>query len=741
MSQALKIIQFDTDEKNENKTRVRSKKIFNSVVKPLNYAATITAVLGVISLVLEIKLFFQFSYELYLARLIPTIFSFLTLIFLKIKFVRKHQVALLHFYLFPIILSFGFFAYRVPQSYAYNLMGALLLVLVLSQFVSWKPINQIFVVLYFSASFLTAAIISGVFQINNFNSWFYGVGILSLLLISVLPVYLKANTIVITRRSLKNSKDENNEESDDNEVYQEFLDRSIQPLFQLTFDGNIKYANNSFNEILGNLTEEELKNFNFFEHFVKNDKIKSHILKKLENKGRVENYRLTIQGNNGIEDVYLMDCKVDNSFDENQLIEGSIKNITQIHNKEKELVQEISNKISVKKSSSTVVPNISSENNKKQNLISKLSHELRTPMNSVLGFLTLIENGLFETEEELKEFSRSAKLSAESLLNLLNDILELSKIDDGSVDILETDFDLRLEIEKVITAVSPHLEEKNLNLNFSISDDVPQKIISDPMKYSQILMNLISNAIDVTENGEIKVLVSSKYQGNNKVEILTFVEDSSKGMESSKLNEMLNVDLINDKTKPKVTTPLLRLIICKQLVNLLGGKLLAKSEVEKGSRFVFSIFYKDNSEHETIINEDGKEVKVSKTSSRSRLLLVEDNPISRKVEKKLLEDAGYLVDCVDNGSDAIEKISSGLYNLVLMDIELKDLNGLETTKKIRELSEDVNSIPIIAVTAHSSMKDREKCLLAGMNDYISKPINITFLKMTIDQWLNDARSM
>lgn len=740
MNQALKVIQFDTDENQElTKSKVKSKKIINSVAEPLNYAAITTAVLGVISLILEIKLFFQFSYELYLARLIPTIFSFVTLILLNIKFGRKHQIGLVHVYLTAMIFSMGFFAYRVPEFYTYNLMGALLLVLVLSQFLSWKPINQIFVTIYFSISFLTAAIISGVFQINNFDTWIYTTGVLSLLLIPVLPSYFMINTNDYKRRGSNHSDNEYDRE-EDNEASQEFLDRSISPLFQLTFDGNIKYANNSFNEILGNLSEEELKNFNFFKHFVRNDNIQSHILKKLENKGRIENYRLTIQSSNGTEDVYLMDCKVDINSDENQIIEGSIKNITQIHNKEKELVKEISNKVSAKKNSPTVVPNYSTKDTKKPNLISKLGHELRTPMNSVLGFLTLIENGLFETEEELKEFSRSAKLSAQSLLNLLTDILELSKIDDGSVDILESEVELRSEIEKLITAVGPHLNEKNLNLNLNISDNVPEKIISDPMKYNQVVMNLISNAIDATEDGEIKVLISTKYHGNNKVEIMTVVEDSGEGMESSKLDEMLSTDLLNGQTKPKITTPLLRIIICRELINLLGGKLFAKSEVGKGSRFVFSIFYTDRAEHDTVVNENGKEVKVSKASSKSRLLLVEDNPISRKVEKKLLEEAGYIVDCVNNGLDAIEKVSSGEYNLVLMDIELKELNGLETTKKIRELPDDVNNIPIVAVTAHSSMKDREKCLLAGMNDYISKPINITFLKMTIDQWLNETRS-
>ncbi len=175
------------------------------------------------------------------------------------------------------------------------------------------------------------------------------------------------------------------------------------------------------------------------------------------------------------------------------------------------------------------------------------------------------------------------------------------------------------------------------------------------------------------------------------------------------------------------------------LVGLLEGELSATSEIGKGTKFSFSFELETSEliEKENLTRSSDEQVK---TYSKAKLLLVEDNPISRKVEQKLLQEAGYDVDCVDNASDAIKSVEKGIYNLVLMDIELKDMNGLEATKLVRNLEQPICDIPIIAVTAHSSMKDREKCLVAGMNDYISKPINITFLKMTIDQWLNEARS-
>ncbi|MBK8943913.1 MAG: response regulator [Ignavibacteriae bacterium] len=745
MSQALKVIQFDTDENKElNKISLNSDKIYFSVSKPLKYSATITALLGVISLILEIKLYFQFSYELYLARLFPTVFSFLTLIALNSKFGKKNQIGLLHFYLSSLIISISFFAYRVPQFYSYNLMGALLLILVMAHFTFWKVQNQIFVAIYFAISFLASAIISSTFIINEVNSWVYGFGVAALLLISILTNQLKNSSTTkskLNNKNLSKVSDDNDDQKNDSEnSFSNYIDRSIAPLFQLGLDGSIKFANQSFNEIIGNLPETEIKNYNFFSNFINSEKIKTHILKKLESKGRIENYRLSLIGKDGNEEIYLMDCKIDSSNSDMQIIEGTIRNVTFQFNKEKELSKEIENIKNAKNVSQKIIPNISST--KKNNLVSKLGHELRTPMNSVLGFLTLIENGLFETEEELKEFSRSAKLSAQSLLGILNDVVELSKIDEGEVEIHDSEFDIRNEIEKVMTSVNPFLTEKNLNISYNLSDNVPEKIITDPLKFNQILTNLVTNAIQSTESGSIKILADARINNEKKLELITSVEDTSGGIEKNKLDELLNIDLSNGNQKTKITTNSLHILICKEILKLMSGTLLAKSEVGKGSKFSFVIGLRNANlkinGSGSLKSENANEINYT---NKPKLLLVEDNPISRKVEKKLLEDAGYYVDCVDNGFDAIQRISFGNYNLVLMDIELKDLNGLETTKKIRTLPESVNKIPIVAVTAHSSMKDREKCLLAGMNDYISKPINITFLKMTIDQWLNAAKSL
>ncbi len=367
-----------------------------------------------------------------------------------------------------------------------------------------------------------------------------------------------------------------------------------------------------------------------------------------------------------------------------------------------------------------------------------MGHALRTPMNSVLGFLTLIENGHFENEAELKEYSHSAKLSAESLLGLITDVVEIAKIQEGLEEIEKSEFNIREEIEKISTELIPHLKLNNLQFTYKIEDNVPDNIVADQSKYSQIIANLLRNAIQVTETGNIKLSIK-RQDTKNGLQLITSVEDSGKGIPEDELEKLINENHSARESDTKITASDLHIMICKELLTLLEGTMSASSEIGNGTKFSFVIDVESNSEKKQQSDTNGPNLNIN-YKTKSKLLLVEDNPISRKVEQKLLKEAGYDVDCVENGTDAIRQIEKGIYDLVLMDIELKDMNGLEATKLIRELPDGLSNIPIIAVTAHSSMKDREKCLVAGMNDYISKPINITFLKMTIDQWLNDARA-
>ena len=733
MEQALKVIKFDSDENLEvsKKSKKNSASKLEYYLVPLRTAAIITAILGALSLVLEVRIYFQFRYEIYLARLVPTLFSLVTLILLQTKFAKKNHVLISHFYLAITLASLSFVGYKIPSLFGYYLLGASIFTLTLSLYFYWGRVNQIIALSYFVIIFGASAFSANLFSDFQESNSLIFITSLSLLIISV---------IASNRRTIKKNKSVANlnldEVTENEEFNQGYFNNSIIPLFQINLNGEFEYANSSLKEILCLSNEKEINEFNLFDDIVNNEKVKNHILKKIESKGRVENFRFTYSKKDGTDEILLMDCKTKSINDETYL-EGSLRNITLQFEKDKAIRKEIEVLKQNKRQTSNIIPSFSDNDSNKSTIISKMGHALRTPMNSVLGFLTLIENGLFENELELKEFSHSAKLSAESLLALINDVVEIAKIQDGTVELSENEYSVKDDIEKIISELTPQLKPNDLKITNNISEDVPNLIKADQFKYSKILSNLLRNAIQTSEEGEIQLSLSTKMK-NNGLHLITSVTDSGKGLSETELKNLLEKDLLDTES---ISSSVLHILICKEMLELIGGKLQGSSEEGEGTRFTFEINIESISNIE-IIDEESEvnDIVDLNNGTKPRLLLVEDNPISRKVEQKLLQEAGYAVDCVDNGTDSIEKVKNGNYNLVLMDIELKDMNGLEATKLIRQLPDGLSDIPIIAVTAHSSMKDREKCLVAGMNDYISKPINITFLKMTIDQWLNEARA-
>ncbi len=743
MGQALKVIKFNPDEQleeNQNSSNKKKSSKFPAGVLPLGIAAIFTAILGVVSLVLEVKIYFQFRYEIYLARLFPTIFSLITLLTLQTNFGIKNRKALTHSFLFSILASLSFVVYKLPSLFIYNILAASLFILVLSLFLSWNKINQMITVFYFSLLFGTSAYLSNLFNANASNSIVYFSTSISILLVSVLGIALKEKSSIIPV-PLKNDSVKNESKEEESSVFKDLVEESVVPLFRIKINGELCFANNPFLELISYSNTENLSEINFFESIIKNEKVKNHFLKKIENKGQVENYRFTYRNKDASEEVLLLDCR-SRLLDDEVYIEGSLRNITNQYRKYRLIKNELESLRNNKRQSTNILPSINN-NAVKPNVLSRMGHELRTPMNSVLGFLTLIENGLFENEEELKEFSHSAKLSAESLLALLNDVVEISKTQDGSAEVIKDEFFLRKEIEKIIETLKPHFDQKELKLKYEIDENIPEKIIIDQQKYLLIIENLLRNAINLTDEGVIEFYIQATKNKKGLPQIVSTIKDSSSGFTDEEFENVFNYDFKSSEQK-NITSSILFIMIAKEFANIIDGNLEASSELGEGSKYTLTLDLESKLEENKEDTETVKETKNDEllpkvdSGSKPRLLLVEDNPISRKVEQKLLQEAGYDVTCVESGADAIVHVEQGSYNVVLMDIELKDMDGLEATKLIRQLPDPIKNIPIIAVTAQSSMKDREKCLLSGMNDYISKPINITFLKMTIDQWLQQA---
>ncbi len=783
MSQPLKILKFEpTDQNKENKKKfspgIENDEVVPSILFPLKIAAIITAVAGVLALIFEVKTFISYSFEIYLARLFLTVVAFIVLVIAQTKFGRKHPAGLLHFFLAGVIFSFGFVVFKLPSHFLLNALIVIFLIFTLSIFLGWKNINQAAVLILYFTVFGVVVFLKGIDVTGPVNLPV----LITIAFLSFLSMFINKLTY---RNKLKlidnfNSmvRELNEIDDEDSPLHKPDLkiddileDNQLLGFFRIDNKGKFKYVNRGFIRILKYDDKNELLKKKIGEDIFADAGEFDEIFKIVKGKGNIKEkkVKLKTKDGNAIPVLFTMQKPLQEKKEGFTGIFVDVSSydteIEKLNAELKKLKKEISD-TSLHASTAEYASNV------KTQFLANMSHEIRTPMNSVLGFLTLIENGLFESEKELKDFARNAKTSAESLLDIINNILDLSKIEAGKMDVDVMETSIEEEVNKAVSIVTPLLNEKNLELKIEISPDLPETVYGDGAKYRQVLVNLLNNAIKFTDTGSVGVKIQKETQTDAIVKIETSVTDTGKGIPEEQIPILFKPFTRLEKSMQKEGTGL-GLMICKEFVKLMGGEIQVESEPGKGSTFtfttVFSLYEEFNPEEfrekeyqeeveekpETQDNFAGAEdepvlvenmfegefiplAKPVKTNGkRKNLLLVEDNPISQKVELKLLRDAGYEVEAVTNGYDAIEAIKTGKFDLVLMDIEMKDMNGLEATKKIRQMVPPVNSIPIIAVTAHSSMKDREKCLAAGMNDYIAKPININFLKMTIDQWLND----
>ncbi len=358
----------------------------------------------------------------------------------------------------------------------------------------------------------------------------------------------------------------------------------------------------------------------------------------------------------------------------------------------------------------------------KQQFLANMSHEIRTPMNAVMGMANLLSKSTLDKQQST--YLSAIRKSSENLLVIINDILDLSKIQAGKMEFEQIDFEMEDILNTVYNTMRFNAEEKNILLKTEINNNVPALVKGDSVRLIQILINLAGNAIKFTEAGEVKISVLCLPLSKTETIILEFsVSDTGIGIAKEKLGNIFEsfTQASSDTTRKYGGTGL-GLTISKQLVELQSGEIFVDSELGKGTVFSFQIPYQkaDSTHQKTTRNRT--DIDLSKLN-QLKLLLVEDNHFNQMVAIDILrtEAPGVRIVAVGNGREAIEKLAEETFDVVLMDVQMPEMDGYEATRYIRMNLKERSSIPILAMTASATKTEIDLCLDCGMNDFISKP--------------------
>ncbi|MDM5277585.1 PAS domain S-box protein [Paenibacillus silvae] len=372
-------------------------------------------------------------------------------------------------------------------------------------------------------------------------------------------------------------------------------------------------------------------------------------------------------------------------------------------------------------------------NQAKSDFLAMMSHEIRTPMNGVIGMTDLLLDtpGLSQEQEE---YIQIIQKSGDSLLTIINDILDFSKIESGKTDLAVDPFDLQEIVTETVQIVKPLIREKKLDIHICMDEMLPVPLYGDASRLKQVLTNIIGNAVKFTPEGSVDIEVRVKEQCEENVYLKFKVKDTGVGIPAEKRQQLFEpfYQLDNFLTRKTQGTGL-GLAISKKLIELMHGDIWIEDSDEPGTTFIFTACFKMNSE------EVDQRIEFSQQLSRGtplHILIAEDNEMNQLVLSKMIEKKGHFVDHVVDGKEAIEAVKRNAYDIVFMDVHMPNLDGFEATRAIKENLSSEECPYIVAVTANALRGDRVRCLKAGMDDYISKPIKSESIYQVIETYYN-----
>ncbi|MES2587338.1 MAG: ATP-binding protein [Bacteroidota bacterium] len=499
------------------------------------------------------------------------------------------------------------------------------------------------------------------------------------------------------------------------------IEASRDPLFTIAPDGKITDLNQASVKATG-ISKEKLIGTNFIDYFTEKEKARKGY-QQVFVRGFVSDYPLTMVAGKMIDVLFNGSVYKD---DKGHVIGAVVvarditeqKRIATELNEAKifaELATAIAEEAKFKAESATQIANDAVK--AKQQFLSNMSHEIRTPMNAIIGFTKVVLKT--DLTDKQKEYLNAIKMSGDALIVLINDILDLAKVDAGKMSFEQIPFKLSSSISSMLHLFETKIQEKNLELVKVYDVNIPEVLLGDPVRLHQIILNLVSNAVKFTNQGKITVTVDLLNEDEEKVDIKFAIKDTGIGIPQSKISTVFeNFQQATSGTSRIFGGTGLGLAIVKQLVEPQGGSIQVESKIKEGSTFSFTLPFLKTEEKAEIENEVlEKDAQIRNI----KVLVVEDIALNQLLMKTLLDDFGFERDIASNGKIAIEKLESKSFDIILMDLQMPVMNGFETTEYIRN---KMNSkIPIIALTADVTTVDIEKCKEVGMNDYIAKPVD------------------
>lgn len=500
------------------------------------------------------------------------------------------------------------------------------------------------------------------------------------------------------------------------------IEASRDPLVTISPFGKIIDMNEAMVTVTG-IDRVKLKGSDFKIYFTNPEKA-SRVYQEVFKKGFVADYPLVIK------DHKLTDVLFNGSVykDDQGIVMGAVivaRDITEQKRSERELHAAITSAEMAtgiaehaKSEAENAAERAKESVKAKQQFLSNMSHEIRTPMNAIIGFTKVVLKT--ELTAKQREYLMAIKMSGDALIVLINDILDLAKVDAGKMIFEQSPFRMALSISAMLHLFEPKIQEKNLQLIKEYDSTIPSLLLGDSVRLHQIILNLVSNAVKFTNSGSITVSVKVLEQDTEKVKIQFSIKDTGIGISQEKIEKIFeNFQQATSGTSRLYGGTGLGLAIVKQLVEQQGGNVSVVSKINKGSTFSFTLDFFKTSGDESIAKTETplRDEKLSNV----KVLVVEDIVLNQLLMKTLLDDFGFERDIAANGKIAIEKLKKKKYDIILMDLQMPMMNGFETTTYIRDILK--LSIPIVALTADVTTVDLEKCKAVGMNDYIAKPVD------------------